>query len=100
MHGTAERMAASVADFTLSTFGVGRDALRKGARVVVILGLLALLAYCLQTAWTVLAELERVKLSEVKRALDVVSVRDAVLCLVGFAIGRELLRAIARASRD
>jgi hypothetical protein len=41
-----------------------------------------------------------VKLSDVKRALDVVSVRDAILCVVGVAIGRELLRAVARVGRD
>lgn len=100
MHGTAERMAASVTDFTLATFGVGRDAIRKGARVVVVVALLALLLYCCQTAWAVLTELGHVKLSDVKRALDVVSVRDAILCLVGLAIGRELLRAVARMGRD
>ena len=100
MRGTAERMAASVTDFTVSTFGVGHDAIRRGARVAVVVALLALLFYCGQTAWAVLAELGRVKLSDVKRALDVVSVRDAILCLVGVAIGRELLRALARVGRD
>jgi hypothetical protein len=43
--------------------------------------------------------LANVKLSDCRRALDVVSVRDAVLCFLGYRLGLELLRSVTRRPR-
>jgi len=40
-----------------------------------------------------------VKLSDCRHALDVVSVRDAVLCFLGYRLGLELLRSVTRRPR-
>jgi len=73
---------------------------RRVSRLIAVIGLFGLLAYCLHAAWTVLGELSTVKLADCRRALDVVSVRDAVLCLTGYRIGVELLRAVTRKSAE
>ena len=95
LHATAEHLTAA-RTFTLQAFGFHRESVRRATRMLVALGLLALFGYCLATAWQVLEQLSHVKLSDVTRALAVVSVRDAVLCCVGYRIGTELLRAITR----
>ena len=41
-------------------------------------------------------DLQRIKLVELRHVLDVLSVGDVVLCLVGYGVGRELLRAALR----
>jgi hypothetical protein len=92
-------MSASVGNFASAALGAGLETTKRLARLAVVLTLMTLLAYCCWTAWGVLGELQRVKLSDVKSALDVVTVRDAVLCGVGFLLGRELLRAVVRMSR-
>jgi hypothetical protein len=97
MHGMMDRMAESAATFTLVR--LNRETLRRIARFSVVVALLALLAYCMRVTWLVLDDLAVVKLSQCRRALDVVSVRDAVLCLVGFLLARELVRSVARLSR-
>ena len=84
--------------FNLPRFGASA-LVREVVRTVAVLALLALLAYCVHAAWIVLRQLEHVTLAEIKRALDVVSVRDAVLCVVGYRVGTELLRAVVRARR-
>jgi hypothetical protein len=78
----------------------GRGALREALRVGIVLGLLVAFGYCLVTAWGVLGELGHVKLVDCRNALTVVSVRDAILCVVGYRIGSELVRAVVRARRS
>jgi hypothetical protein len=72
---------------------------RDVTRAAVVVAFLVVLTYCLRTAWDVLGELSKVKLVDCKNALTVISVRDAVLCVVGYRIGAELLRAVVRARR-
>lgn len=64
---------------------------RRALRVAAAAGLLVVFGYCAATAWNVLGDLARVSLADVAQALRVVSVRDAILCLVGYRVGRELL---------
>ena len=73
---------------------------REIVRTVAVLALLAVLAYCVRSAWIVLRQLELVTLAVIKHALDVVSVRDAILCVIGYRIGTELLRALVRVRRS
>ncbi len=84
--------------FGLPAFGA-HHAVREVVRGLVVLALLALLGYCVHAAWIVLRQLENVTLADIKHALDVVSVRDAVLCVIGYRVGTELLRAVVRARR-
>jgi hypothetical protein len=72
------------------------SALKDLARLTAVVAFLVLFAYCLRTGWAVLGELGNVKLADCRRVLDVVSVRDAVLCLLGYRVGLELLRAVTR----
>jgi len=72
------------------------SALRDLGRTAVVVAFVVLLGYCLTTAWTVLGQLGRVKLADCRHALDVVSVRDTVLCVLGYRVGIELLRAATR----
>ena len=72
---------------------------RDGARFVAVLGFLVILGYCGSIAWDVLRHLANVKLSDCRHALDVVSVRDAVLCFLGYRLGLELLRSVTRKRR-
>jgi hypothetical protein len=76
------------------------SAAKDAVRGVAVLALLALLAYCIHAAWTVLRQLEHVTLAEIKHALDIVSVRDAILCVVGYRVGTELVRAVVRVRRN
>ena len=73
--------------------------LRDVARGAVVIAALVMVVYCVETAWAVLGELRTVKLVDCSRALTVISVRDAVLCLVGWRLGTELLRAVVRTRR-
>jgi hypothetical protein len=94
------RFAPSLeATFGLPGFGA-HHVLRDVVRGLTVLGFAGVLAYCLHTAWAVLRQLQYVKLADMKHALDVVSVRDAVLCGVGYRVGTELLRAAVRARRQ
>ena len=86
--------------FGLPLAGTTGKLLREAVRAAAVLGLIALLGYSVLTAWTVLSQLEHVTLAECKHALDVVSVRDALLCVLGYRIGTELLRAVVRARRS
>jgi hypothetical protein len=83
----------TVLPFSSSPTTAMRDAMRYAV-------VAALLAHCLHTAWGVLGELGRVKLADCKNALTVVSVRDLVLCVVGYRIGSELVRAVVRARQS
>jgi hypothetical protein len=69
---------------------------RRALRVAATAGLLVVFGYCAATAWDVLRALARVSLADVAQALRVVSVREAILCLVGYRVGRELLAALVQ----
>jgi hypothetical protein len=72
---------------------------RDAARFTAVIGFLVVLGYCASIAWDVLRHLANVKLSDCRHALDVVSVRDAVLCFLGYRLGLELLRSVTRRPR-
>ncbi len=76
------------------------ELVRAAIRFVVSIALLAAFVYCARTAWSVLGDLGRVSLADVAHAAHVVTVRDAILCVVGWRIGRELLVAIVRSRRE
>ncbi len=92
--------ASGEAVFTFSAIRPGPSTLKNAARVAVVVALLGLLAYSVTRAWAVLGELEAIKLIDCRRALEIVSVRHAIVCLVGYRLGRDLLRAVARAKHD
>ncbi|MCW5891747.1 MAG: hypothetical protein KIT14_14535 [bacterium] len=85
------------AEFSLHRERLERRPWRAAARVATTVGLLVLLGYCVSVAWNVLEQLAAVRLLDVSDALRVVSVRDALLCLVGYKIAKELLRALLAA---
>ena len=72
-----------------------REVLGVGAAV----GLLVALVLCAQTAWQVLQVLGQVKLSDATHALSVISVRDAVLCVVGYRVAMRLVQVFIRHRR-
>lgn len=86
--------AASDAIVFAAEPAIARDLVRSTVRAVGTAGVLVLFGYCLRTAWDVLQGLGRVSVADVAQALRVVSVRDAILCAVGYRIGRELLAAL------
>jgi hypothetical protein len=92
----SDQTAATEPGVTLVIEQEHRTAFRRLARGLVLLGLFALFGYAVWRAWAVLSDLERVKLVELRRAFELVSVRDAILCVVGWRVGRELLHAAAR----
>ena len=65
------------------------------ARALALLALLVTV-FCARTGWYVLQDLQRIKLVELRHVLDVLTVGDVVLCVVGFGVGRELLRGVLR----
>jgi hypothetical protein len=89
-----DHTATAAADAIVLEPASTRDLVRKTARAVATAAVLVLFGYCLRTAWDVLQGLGRVSVADVAQALRVVSVRDAILCLVGYRIGRELLAAL------
>jgi hypothetical protein len=89
-----DHTAAAAADAIVIEPASTRDLVRKIAQAVGTAGVLVLFGYCLRTAWDVLQGLGRVSVADVAQALRVVSVRDAILCIVGYRIGRELLTTI------
>lgn len=93
--------AAAVADETLTFVlqGAPRVRAKAIARALVVVGFVALFAYSLSRAWFVLGELGHVKLVELRNVLEVVTMRDAILCVVGYRLGSDLLNAALRARR-
>ncbi len=85
-----------------SVLSTGREGplLREAMRVAIVILAIALFGYCIKVAWDVLGQLEGVRLVDCMRALQVVSVRDAVLCLVGYGVGKELLKAVLGTRRS
>jgi hypothetical protein len=94
-----DHTAAATADYIVVEPARGRDLIRKTARAATTACVLILFGYCLRTAWDVLQGLGRVSVADVAQALRVVSVRDAILCVVGYRIGRELLTALLHTRR-
>jgi len=86
--------------FSVLTEGRHGPLVRETARVAIVVGAVVLFGYCIKVAWDVLAQLEGVRLVDCMRALQVVSVRDAVLCLVGYGVGKELLKAVLGTRRS
>src|SRR5262245_20147749 len=76
------------------------ETVRKVARNAFVLAALGLVAYAMVSAWHVIGDLRAVRLSDVAHALDSVSVGDAILCVVGYKVGAELLRAVTDRRRN
>ena len=94
-----DRTAAATADFIVMEPSRERDLARSAVRSAALVALLVVFAYCTQIAWGVLQDLARVSLADLTHALPVVSVRDAILCIVGYRIGRELVVAVVQRRR-
>jgi hypothetical protein len=86
--------ATMAADYVVLEPVAARDVLRGGIRGIATAALLVVFAYCVWTAWGVLQGLGRVSLADMAQGLRVVSVRDAILCMIGYRVGRELLIAL------
>src|SRR5258705_8301942 len=89
-----DRTASATAQYVVLEPAAARDALRSIVRVAATTALLVVFAYCVWTAWFVLQGLGRVSLADMAQGLRVVTVRDAILCLIGYRVGRELLTAL------
>ncbi|HSV08836.1 MAG TPA: hypothetical protein VLI07_20135 [Candidatus Binatus sp.] len=74
--------------------------LREMLGVVAAVGLLVILVVCAQTGWQVLQTLGQVKLSDASHALQIISVRDAVLCVVGYRVAMRLVQVFVRSRRS
>ena len=94
-----DRTASATADYIVVEPAPERDLARSAVRIALTGGLLVAFAYCARIAWGVLGDLGRVSLADLTQALRVVSVRDAILCMVGLRIGRELLVAAVQRRR-
>jgi hypothetical protein len=94
-----DHTATATADYIVVEPARERGLLPTAARVGATAATLILFAYCLDTAWDVLQGLGRVSVADVAQALRVVSVRDAILCMVGYRIGRELLVTLLQTRR-
>jgi len=68
-------------------------------RVAVVVAALAALVYCGEAAWDVLMELRAIRLSQCRKLLDALTVGDVVLCLVGWGLGREIVRVVVNHRR-
>ena len=90
---------APAATLELTNESPFRTLVREALGVVAAVGLLVVLVFCAQTAWQVLQVLGQVKLSDATHALSVISVRDAVLCVVGYRIAMRLVQVFIRNRR-
>jgi hypothetical protein len=99
MASAYERTAAGTADYIIVEPIADPSLARRALRWAATAGTLVLFGYCLRTGWDVLQGLGRVSVADVTQALRVVSVRDAILCMVGYRIGRELLVAVLQTRR-
>ena len=91
---TSDHTASATADYIVLDRGPASDWLRRAVRIAATAALLVVFGYCVYTAWGVLRDLGRVSLADMAQALRVVSVRDAILCWVGYRVGRELVTAL------
>jgi hypothetical protein len=94
MRHTSDRTASATAEYIVVDPAPSLDVPRRAVRIAATAALLVVFGYCVYTAWGVLQGLARVSLADAAQALRVVSVRDAILCLVGYRVGRELLTAL------
>ncbi|HYV56166.1 MAG TPA: hypothetical protein VE911_01420 [Candidatus Nitrosopolaris sp.] len=76
-----------------------RAFVREALGVIGAVALLVLLVVCAQTSWQVLQMLGQVKLSDASHALQIISVRDAVLCVVGYRVAMRLVQVFIRSRR-
>jgi hypothetical protein len=86
--------------FAFSIVSDGRTVVRQAMRVALVCAFLAIFAYSASRAWVVLGALDGVKLRDAGRILDVVSLRDAILSIVAYGLGKELVRALGRRRDD
>jgi hypothetical protein len=91
---TSDHTASATAEYIVLDPAPSSDLLRRTLRVTATAALLVVFGYCGYTAWGVLQGLGRVSLADMAQALRVVSVRDAILCMVGYRVGRELVTAL------
>lgn len=70
----------------------------RWCRLGIALVAVVVVAFCTLTAWQVLIELRRIRLAEYRHVLDVLTVGDVILCLLGYGLGKELLRTVGRRS--
>jgi hypothetical protein len=96
MHQEAEPAAA----IELTRETPLRTLVREMLGVVAAVGLLVILVVCAQTGWQVLQTLGQVKLSDASHALQIISVRDAVLCVVGYRVAMRLVHVFIRSRRN
>ena len=86
-----DRTATATAEYIVMEPVPPRALVRAAVRLATTLVSVVVCAYCLATAWDVLRDLGRVSLADAAQALRVVSVRDAILCTIGFRLARDLL---------
>jgi hypothetical protein len=72
------------------------DTSRRLGRVGVALLAVVAFAYCARTGWEVLQALRQVRLTDLRLAAELLSVGDVLLCLVGYGLGKEILRTAIR----
>jgi hypothetical protein len=94
-----ERTTAGATDYIVVEPTTHPEFARNALRWAATSATLVLFGYCLRTGWDVLQGLGRVSLADVTHALRMVSVRDAILCTIGYRIGRELLVAALQTRR-
>ena len=95
-----DRMASATAEYVVVDPAPTTDPTRRFLRIAGTAALLVVFGYCMKTAWDVLQDLGRVSLADTAQALRVVSVRDAILCIVGVRVGRELVSALLLQRRN
>jgi hypothetical protein len=89
-----DRTASATSEYIVVDPAPSTDLMRRTLRIASTAALVVVFGYCMKTAWDVLQDLARVSLADMAQALRVVSVRDAILCLVGVRVGRELVSAL------
>ena len=89
-----DRTASATSEYIVVDPAPASDLMRRALRIASTAALVVVFGYCMKTAWDVLQDLARVSLADTAQALHVVSVRDAILCLVGLRVGRELVSAL------
>jgi hypothetical protein len=88
------RTASATSEYIVVEPAAPSDLTRRVLRIAGTAALIVVFGYCMKTAWDVLQDLGRVTLADMAQALRVVSVRDAILCIVGLRVGRELVTAL------
>ena len=89
-----DRTASATSEYIVVEPAAPSDLTRRVLRIASMAALVVVFGYCMKTAWDVLQDLGRVTLADTAQALRVVSVRDAILCVIGLRVGRELVTAL------